>query len=274
MDIVLSHTTAFRYWCAFEGDISVFKRPRRIAAMTEPYEMTPSLARELADLGVPLPDAGKDGGGSEPLHLLFADASLRKRGRGAASHVFAGKLPPGVLVQVGEHVLMCSPELAFVQMSEVVAPEREALAGCELCAAYGTRADGAIFSRTPLAASPDLQAFAASFAGERSKAYAAALEVMDGAVRPDQAKAALALTLPTTRGGYSLPKPALAVDGSLIWADAGVVASADELAEALESPEDFDAFAKRMGKGLGKYIRIRSAGFAAHHVSLREQLGL
>ena len=274
MDIVLSHTTAFRYWCAFEGDISVFRRPRRIAAMTEALEMTPSLTQELADLGVAAPDTRGGGGESEPLHVLFADASLRKRSGGVVSHVFAGKLPSGALVQVGEHVLMCSPELAFVQMAEVFAPEREAFAGCELCASYGMGVGGSIFPRAPLTKAQDLQAFAASFAGERSRALAAVQEVMEGAACPAQAKAALMLTLPTTRGGYSLPKPKLEADGRLTWPDEGFAASAGEMADALGSAASFDGFAKRVGRGLGKYIRIRSAGFAEHHAALREQLGL
>ena len=267
MDIVLSHTTAFRYWCAFEGDISLLERPRRASAMTETPDVGPDMAGELAAAGIVF---GRD----DPLHLLFAEASLRKRTRQTVAHVFAGKLPAGSLVRVSAHVLVASPELAFAQMAEVFAPEREAMAGCELCAAYGTRAGGETFSRGPLTTPWALQVFAQAFAGERSRAFAASCEVMAGAVSSLQAKTALLLALPTTRGGYSLPQPRLTDEGGLWWPAADFAVPGDALGDWIGDEDAFAAFAKVVGRGLGKYVRVRSAQFPKKQRALRQQLDI
>ncbi|MBR3258261.1 MAG: hypothetical protein IKF96_04645 [Eggerthellaceae bacterium] len=202
MPIVLSHASAFRFWRRFAGDTRMLRRVRRPKAMEEPLNLTPSLAEELAVLGFTFPE-------DERLHLLFATPALRSRVAHVASHVFADALPEGSLVRLSERVLVASPELAFAQMAESFTFERETMAGMELCGTYAIMPDNSLRERAPLANAEGLASFAASLMGPRSKAVRATRYVLDGAASPMEAKLALLLCLPTTRGGYGLPLPEL-----------------------------------------------------------------
>ena len=140
--------------------------------------------------------------------MLFASPALRSRTAHIASHVFAGPLPEGSLVRLSDRILVASPELAFAQMSEVFTPEREVMAGMELCGSYAITADG-LQERAPLTGVARLSAFASEMMGPLSKAAKATRYILDGAASPMEAKLALLLCLPTTRGGYGFPLPEL-----------------------------------------------------------------
>ena len=202
MYLVLSHATAFRFWRTFTGNIRLLARPPQPKAMVEAFRPTPDIIAELLALGV-------DPAGDDRIHLLFSEARLRSRTRNIASHVYSEALPEGALVQLSEHVLAASPELTYVQMSEVFTFERQAIAGMELCGSYAILPDGSLKARTALAHAEDLHTWASALAGPRSRGTLAAPFVLDGAASPMEAKLALLLTLPTARGGYHLPAPVL-----------------------------------------------------------------
>ena len=202
MPIVLSHASAFRFWRRFAGDTRALRRVRHPKAMEEPFNPTPELIEELATCGFTLE-------GDERLHLLFASPALRSRAARIASHVFADTLPEGSLVRLSERVLVASPELAFAQMAESFTFERETMAGMELCGTYAIMPDETLRERTPLTNAGLLTSFAIALMGPRSKAAQAARYALNGAASPMEAKLALLLCLPTTRGGYGFPLPEL-----------------------------------------------------------------
>ncbi len=202
MPIVLSHASAFRFWRRFAGDTRTLRRVRRPKAMEEPLNLTPDLMEELAAFGFAFPD-------DERLHLLFASPALRSRVARVASHVFTDALPEGSLVRLSERILVASPELAFAQMAESFTFERETMAGMELCGTYAILPDNSLRERAPLTSVEGLTSFATSLMGARAKAVQAARYALDGAASPMEAKLALLLCLPTTRGGYGFPLPEL-----------------------------------------------------------------
>ena len=312
MDLVLSHTTAYRFWRSFSGDLSAFAKARGPRAMGSRVDLTPELREELAALGFAFDE-------SHPLHLLFAESRLRSRVRGVESHVESRPLPAGSLLRLSANVVIVSPELCYAQMSEVVPPAREALVGMEFCGTYAFGPEGLQPDRAPLTSVKQLGEFCATFMGARSGASQTASAVIDGAASPMEARLALLLCLPTTRGGYGLPRPQLNARielgrtarriyevshcrADLFWPEAKLdveydgreahdsqAHAADVARErALEAQgvtvmrityeqvadwEAFDLVAKQIGARLGKYVRIRSAGFREHGMALRGELG-
>ena len=275
MDIIVSHTGAYRFWRAFAGDAGQFAKVRRAFAMTEPYVAMPDLDDELNGLGI-FPAANCR------LHLLFSDTALVCRAANVRSHVWAEELPDGALVRVAPHVLMASPELCFTQMGEVFNAAELAMAACELCGTYAIDAQtGRVEPREPLTDCAALAAFAAKVAGEDAAAVRAARQAFDGATSPMQAKLALMLSLPPEQGGYGLPLPdaafVLAYDGRESPTSTPEPSDATPLRvtyEQVENPATFALVAESVAARLGLSLPERGDGFAARHAALRDDLGL
>ena len=277
MDIILSHTGAYRFWRGFAGDAGAFAKVRRAFAMTEPYVPMPDLDDELGGLGI-FPAANCR------LHLLFSDGSLACGAANVRSHVFAGELPEEALVRVAPHVLMASPELCFAQMAEVFSPGELAMAACELSGRYAVDPQtGRVVPRAPLTTRSRLEAFATQMAGEESAAVRAARQAVDGAASPMQAKLALMLSLPPEMGGYGLPRQAAA--SALVYEGREMPASASEPAlsdtvplrvtyEQVEDPATFALVAESAAARLGCPLPPRDGDFARAHAALRDDLGL
>ena len=304
MDIILCHTTAYRFWRAFEGDAASLAKAPRAFAMTEPYVPMPDLDDELASLGI-FPAANCR------LHLLFSDEVPMRRMPETRPHVWRGELPGDGLLRVAPHVLVGSPALTFVQMAEVFGEAELAMAACELAGCYAIDSQtGRVARRTPLVDCAGLRAFAAEVAGEDSAAARAAARAFDRSPSPMQAKLALLLTLPPEMGGFGLPRPvpdAAALGGvALFWPAAnlllaydgrempGSAATGEDAVtrmraphegepevdvlrvgfEQVENPDTFAVVAATIARWLGVPLPERGDGFAARHGALRDDLGL
>ena len=202
--LILSHTSAFLYWRAFTGNRRRLPRPADATAMAQAERLTPTVRGELAAFGfVPTP--------KRPVDLLFSDERARSQTRGIRAHVTGENLPEGAIYRVSEHVAVVCPELCFLQMAKRFSPEQLILAGFEMCGTYAqVGPELALQEREALTSAAAIRAFAATLPHTSTASALRALDyVLDGAASPMEAKTAMLLTLPTSRGGYGLPAPQL-----------------------------------------------------------------
>ena len=202
--IVISHTSAFLFWRAFTGRVSLFRRLTGTEPMTTPVRLTRQLREELARLGWrPSP--------KRPIDLLASGREYRARVPWVRPHACFDSLPVGAVLQISEHVAVVCPELCFLQVARVFSKEKLVLAGYELCGTYaqvGAALD--LREREALTNTGAIREFAAMAPKMRTSAALRLLEyVRDGAASPMEAKATMLLSLPTSWGGYGLPAPQL-----------------------------------------------------------------
>lgn len=176
--------------------------------------------------GIALPPAGKvtradiDGlAGSglgfltPPVHLLVSSAELRMRCADARCHVRSGPFPARSFLPVAEGTFSSSPELAFVQMAEVLDFPRLVKLGDELCGVYGIETVGIVdFEReSPFTAVRQLERFLLK--AERMpglvKARQAVRYIAPGSASPMETAIVLLFCLPPRLGGYGLPQPVM-----------------------------------------------------------------
>ena len=211
MLLVLSHSTAFLYWRTFTQRRSRLRAVNPASGMTERLAWSAQLATELAQLGVIPSD-------NRPLHLLFANQTLRPAPNTMglpplSAHVQPVNLPAGSILRLTEHVAIVSPELCFLQMAARFSPEQLILAGYELCGTYALLPDpdnsgkDKVLERPALSSAESIAAILAHpIANRNRRARSAAPHIIDGAASPMEAKVAMLLTLPTAMGGYALPR--------------------------------------------------------------------
>lgn len=156
---------------------------------------------------------------SRPIHVEVAAPALRPQVVGVSSHVRAKPLPRGAYHRLevapslcGETVYVSGPEALFVQLATEL-PTLELIAlGAELCAGYVLRPGEEGFAwRMPIMTRGSLERFTARCAGARGAGLArcALPMIVEGALSPPEAKAALLSALSTRRGGYGLGMPLL-----------------------------------------------------------------
>lgn len=149
MNRYLSHTSALE-WLAY--------------AKADPLAPAAADRRERLPRhdGTPLPPADKttradiDGLASfglgflaKPVHLLVPSSECRIRCADARCHVRSGPFPARSFLPIDEGTFSSSPELAFIQMAEVLDCPRLVKLGDELCGIYGIETVGIVdFDRT------------------------------------------------------------------------------------------------------------------------------
>lgn len=144
-----------------------------------------------------------------PLHVMVSTSSARLRRSGVVCHVRSTPLPRGSFVALGDGVVVASPALSFLQMSESLSVEELVAAGSLLCGRYYVSDEGEIGSRHRLVSSAHLAAFVGRADGVRGvpKARRALRFVVDDSASPMESALALLLCLPVSLGGYGLPRP-------------------------------------------------------------------
>lgn len=201
MEIILCHGSALLFWRRFTGDVRRLPAVPRLMASSDYPTIDDALLRELAGLGIAPP-------GEAPLHLLFANPSVRPKMPGVVAHLVTQVLPPNSFLRLSPHVLIVSPELCFVQMADVLSFGHTALIGCELCGS-AAQVDGGLPDRRPLTSAAKISTFlaAAPRLGGAKQAKRVLPHLVDNAASPMEARLALLLSAPTRLGGYGLPKP-------------------------------------------------------------------
>lgn len=202
--LVISHRSAFEFWRSFTGKIARLRSLRSEAAMESSVRLTPQLREELRALGFTPSE-------KQPLDLLFSGSSARSRSSWVRAHALLDPLPNGALLQVSPHVAVVCPELCFLEMARQLSWEKLVLAGFELCSTYAQVGPELLLAeRQPLTSVDAIRNFAYLLPRTYCAGALHALEyVQDGAASPMEAKVAMLLVLPTYRGGYALPRPAL-----------------------------------------------------------------
>ena len=204
MEIIVSHLSALAFWSHFTGNIASLRRIHCTTAATEPGRVTRELLNELSALGFH-PSA------EHPIDLIYADQKRRHRSSMVRAHVSAASYPDGSFIRLSDHVLIVSPEMAFIQAGSL--PYGSLLmTGCQFCGIYAlTGQKDDLAERPPLTSPTDIRAYLAlcpdGIIGRRIRQ--AANHLMDNAASPQEARLALLLTLPHAQGGYALPEPTL-----------------------------------------------------------------
>ena len=205
MELVISHRSAFLFWRKYTGNVGRLASVASPQAMARPTRLSSDLLAELAFLGLN-PSA------KQPLDLLFSNETTRMRNSAVRAHATLAELPAGALLQVSEHVSVVCPELCYLQLAGLLSPDQLVLAGFELCGTYAqVGEERALAERTQaLTSVAAIRAFAAQMPRMKTAAALEALDlVIDGAASPMEAKVAMLLTLPASRGGYGLPQAQL-----------------------------------------------------------------
>lgn len=243
MQAVLSHWTALAYHRTHDAsDTRAIPGETRTLAALAPLASGP---RQLALLNLDL------GAFSRPLHLLVPTAASRSRSKVALAHAWSGPLARrSLLATPSEKLLVSSPEFTLLQLAGPPLPKasdddrllfgrldpgdplrplddptrwaaaarevRLAQTAMELMGTY-RRAEGAgartSYDKTPLTSYNALSHFADELPSARGiELFRTTLgRSMSLSFSPMETMLALVLTLPTSLGGYGLPRPILNV---------------------------------------------------------------
>lgn len=211
MNRYLSHTSALE-WLAY--------------AKADPLAPAAADRRERLPRhdGTPLPPAGKttradvDGLASfglgylaKPVHLLVPSSECRIRCADARCHVRSGPFPARSFLPIDEGTFSSSPELAFVQMAEVLDCPRLVKLGDELCGIYGIETvDIVDFDRTsPFTTVKRLERFLlkAECMPGLVKARKAVRHIAPGSASPMETAIVLLFCLPRGSAGTACRAP-------------------------------------------------------------------
>ena len=148
---------------------------------------------------------------SDPTHLLVPGKRAAATIRSASCHVRSDALPGGSFVRVSDGLLLCSPELCFLQMASRVSFLKLVKLGHELCALYTLQPDGrAGYERVlPPTTVRALEAYLRRCEGMAgcSVASKALRYIAVASGSPMETALAIVLCLPLRLGGYGLPLP-------------------------------------------------------------------
>ena len=156
-----------------------------------------------------------------PIHILVRNSNdRRKMPSYVKQHIFSMETPTGCFINVGNGIMMSSPEFCFLQMAKEFSLVELIELGYELCGTYSLSANAAHAEeptfpargfniRPPLSSKKKLEDFIAGMPGVEGhkKAVRALRYISDGAASPMEAKLAILLTLPYKLGGYHFPMP-------------------------------------------------------------------
>ena len=210
METVISNKSAVEYWRIHgKAQIDRQNRHRRKA----PPAISPDAAtiRQLNNKGL-----------SYPIHVLVSTADIRRRSKKLKPHVCTHPLPEGSIIEVGEGLFVCSPELAFFQMASDLKFAKLLELGLELCGTYTLPVKGVhsedpevakkqLYNRTQLTSKERLAAFLARTEGQfGQRRFSRTLQFMaDNSASPRETQLFLLLTLPYKYGGYGFFQPEL-----------------------------------------------------------------
>ena len=146
-------------------------------------------------------------------HLLVGNPDGRRRRPSVKSSVLRAELWPGSLWRIADDVYVCSPELLFVQMADILPRPVLVRLGLELCGGYcicpqeagGIKSAYAVTTPERLAKSID----AAGRVPGVKEARIAGRRIRCNAASPAEVNLFMLLCFPRQEGGYGLPCPEL-----------------------------------------------------------------
>ncbi len=209
--ICLSHKTAMKFWLNCCKHPSSYKK--------ESNDILNSCKAYIPeDLSIHIVETDK-------IHVLLSSQEKRRNHSSVYAHVLTQEIPNSCLYRASDDVVVCSPELALLQLAgEKSIPEIAKLA-CELTATFNLsqesnklgesdtvclRQGARIVERKPVVHLQDLNDFAAQLYQVRGKSkFCRAVKYVPSgsAASPMEICLALVLCLPSACGGFGLPKP-------------------------------------------------------------------
>ncbi len=203
MTLILSHTSALEFWRAAES--ATLSHADHAAKDADTGKPTAAQVNGLRQWGSSFL--------SDPVHLLVDLAGSRCRGIHSSCHLHSSRLPPDSFVRVDDDVIVCRPELCFVQMATKMSFPQLLELGFELCGTYNLPSEGSkkAFQRNPLTSVESLSLFIDVIDGLRGTVDArrALPYIVEGSASPRETILTLLLCLPLRLGGCGLPQPEL-----------------------------------------------------------------
>ena len=210
MSIFITHKSALEYWRSHGMAQVDYKRRQR-------YRVPPSNSPDISR--VKLLNAQ---GISYPVNTMVSVPDAKRRSRFVESHVMCEALPEGCIIDVGDGLLVSSPEFCFFQMAQRLSFVELVQLGLELCGSYSLLVNGAVYKdpgivergfidRPALTSQAKLSNFLAHMEGllgqrrlSRPLRY-----IRDNSASPMETTLFLLLTLPYKYGGYGFSMPEL-----------------------------------------------------------------
>ena len=203
MTLVLGHISALEYWLSPPG-----KPSARVASSAFELPSKAASASDVESLSALSPRTF-----SLPVHAMTGVTVKNERPGLIAHHLHSASTSARSFYRISDDLHVCSPELAFVQMANVLPLPDLIRLGYELCGAYSLseQADGGFFKRRQFVSPRKLQAFvdnSAKIHGRKS-ALRALRHILPNSASPAETRLAMCLSLPCNLGGFGLPRPVL-----------------------------------------------------------------
>lgn len=147
-----------------------------------------------------------------PLHVVVRGKDNKRNFSEIVCHSIGKTIPQRSFVSHSKHVAVSSPEACFVQMANKLPLTQLVQLGFELCGTYATDPlSGQLMKRLPRTNLQYLKNYVVKAKGIKgsAKAKQALLYTHENSASPMETKLTMLLTLPTSLGGYALPKPEL-----------------------------------------------------------------
>lgn len=149
----------------------------------------------------------------QPIAVLVGDYGDRRRIKAISCSAWEGSTLGGSFAKVNQSICVAAPEAVFLQLARRLDMVSLVKLGMELCGTYSIdpTAEGGFRQREPLASVAAIRRYLARAAGVggAKKANQALSYVVDGSASPAETNAVILLCLPTSLGGFGLPKPEL-----------------------------------------------------------------
>jgi len=153
-----------------------------------------------------------------PVHIVLGSQKTRRLSPVATQHVFSGETPIGCFMNIGNGVMVSSPEFCFLQMASQLTLIELIELGYELCGVYSlplaydkkVPACG-FYQRKQLTDTRKLGDFLEGMTGTKAceKARRAVRYIQDNSASPMETKLAMLITLPYKLGGFGFKMPQL-----------------------------------------------------------------
>ena len=204
MAIIISHKSALEYLRAVPPQVrgdNRTSRPIEVPLRTSGTELTRFDPREI-------------GLRQMPIHLLTSRSGTKTQARGTAPHQMSvGEIPPGLLLDIGDDIYVCGPELVFFQLLPSISTLGAIVLGYELCGSYSHFAPlvSGFYDRPALTSKERISEASSLLKGLRGVNHARKLLplILEGSASPMETVTSNILFLPEEMGGLSLLMPIL-----------------------------------------------------------------
>jgi len=201
--IFICHESALEYW----------RRRRKLPGKSANRRYSVELPDAPAEIGPVLFSGLK-----LPIHVMLGSQHIRRASKNMNQHIFSSETPIGCFMNIGNDLMISSPEFVFLQLANQLTSVELIELGYELCGVYSLPLpdekevpERGFFTRQQLTSTKKLTAFLDSMPGARGRLRAlhALRYLQDGSASPMETKLAMLLTLPYKMGGYGFKMPIL-----------------------------------------------------------------